>query len=49
MIRISVCSCCGEPYEWDDADGDPTVCGECNLPDEDMIGIVDIEDYDARD
>lgn len=43
MIRVSVCSECGEAYNWDDADENPTVCGECNLPEEDMIGIVELD------
>jgi hypothetical protein len=49
MIRIKVCSCCGSPYEIDDADTDLLVCGECNPEDEDLIGLVDMEDFDARD
>jgi rubrerythrin len=47
MIRVGVCSECGTPFEWDDAEENPTVCGECNLPDEDLISFFDIEDiYD---
>lgn len=49
MIRISVCECCGESYEWDDVDEDLGVCDNCNVYDEDLIGIVDIEEYDASD
>ena len=49
MIRVGVCSECGTPYDWDDAEDNPTVCSECNLPDLDMIGLVDMEDFDARD
>ena len=49
MIRIKVCECCGEPYEIDDADEDLGVCDECEPFDADMIGIVEIEGYDARD
>jgi len=45
MIRIKVCECCGEAYQIDDADEDLNVCGECNPADEDMIGIVDTEDF----
>ena len=43
MIRVSVCSECGEAYNWDDAEENPTVCGECNLPEEDMIGVVELD------
>ena len=45
MIRVGVCSECGTPYDWDDAEDNPTVCSECNLPDEDMIGIVDFSEW----
>lgn len=45
MIRVSVCSECGESYNWDDAEENPTVCGECNLPDLEMIGIVDFSEW----
>lgn len=38
-----MCSECGEAYNWDDAEENPTVCGECNLPEEDMIGIVELD------
>jgi hypothetical protein len=41
MKQIKLCNCCGEPYEVDDADVDFHVCFECNVEDEDMIGIVD--------
>lgn len=44
MKHITVCECCGEPYEWEDCDGDLGVCGDCNVYDEDLIGIVDFED-----
>jgi len=44
MIRIKVCECCGEAYQVDDADEDLGVCGECNVYDYDLIGIVDFED-----
>jgi hypothetical protein len=49
MIRVGVCECCGTAYNYDDAEVDLGVCGECNPADEDMIGIVDMEDFDARD
>lgn len=49
MIRIKVCECCGEPYEIDDADEDLGVCDECEPYDEDMIGMVELEGFDARD
>jgi hypothetical protein len=44
MKLIKLCECCGEPYEMDDADIDFHVCHECNVYDEDLIGIIDIED-----
>jgi len=44
MKQIKLCECCGEPYEIDDADIDFCVCHECNVYDEDLIGIIDIED-----
>ena len=49
MIRVGVCECCGEAYNYDDAEHDLGVCGECNPSDEDMIGMIDMEDFDARD
>ena len=48
MIRIGVCECCGTAYNYDDAEHDLGVCGECNPADEDMIGIVDFEDFDDK-
>lgn len=44
MMKIELCSECGESYEVDDADPDFHVCHECNVYDEDLIGIVDFED-----
>ncbi len=44
MKQIKLCECCGEPYEMDDADIDFFVCHECNVFDEDLIGIIDLED-----
>jgi hypothetical protein len=44
MKQIKLCECCGEPYEIDDADIDFCVCHECNVFDEDLIGIIDLED-----
>lgn len=43
MIRIKVCSQCGEPYEIDDADEDLGVCENCNPYDEEMIGVVELD------
>jgi hypothetical protein len=44
MIRVKVCECCGEAYQFDDADEDLGVCGDCNPFDPDLIGIIDFED-----
>ena len=44
MMKIKVCECCGDIYEQDDALEDLGTCGECNVYDEDLIGIVDFED-----
>ena len=43
MKHIAVCECCGEPYEWEDCDGDLGVCGDSNVYDEDLIGNGDLE------
>lgn len=45
MIRIKVCSQCGDIYELDDVDEDLGVCENCNPYDEDMIGIIDFSEW----
>ena len=45
MKNIAVCECCGEAYQWDDADGDLGVCGECNVYDTDSIGMLEDNDF----
>lgn len=49
MKRIMLCEHCGSPYELDDADTDLHVCDECQPYDEDLIGMIEMEDFDARD
>lgn len=46
MRKVKVCEQCGTAYEIDTEDEDLGVCDECEPYDEDLWGIVDLNEKD---